>query len=71
MSHKVKKASNNPQNNLYHYALIKLLIEDDLKLWHDNWVDFLSQNGFDLVGGSLVEKDSQHNLEIEGLGKIS
>jgi len=37
MSQGVQENSTNPHHSLYHYGLIKLLIEDELKFRNDSW----------------------------------
>jgi hypothetical protein len=43
MSRRVQKHSGNPYNSLYHHGLIKILIEDELRLRRDNWDNFVTR----------------------------
>ena len=71
MSQKVRKISQNPHHSLYHYGLIRILIEDELVLRNEDWNNFLKQNGFILVDNIPIEnKKSEEHLETEGIGQI-
>ena len=43
MSRRVQKHSSNPYNSLYHHGLVKILIEDELHLWKDSWVNLVER----------------------------
>ena len=58
MSHRVQKICRNPYNRIYHNALTKLLIEDELNLRHDSWSNFLRHNGF--IHVVRVDRDKQN-----------
>lgn len=58
MPHRDQKNFRNPYNSLYHYVLIKLLLEYELNLRHDSWSDFLRCNGF--IPAIRVDQDNQN-----------
>ena len=43
MSRRVQKHFGNPYNNLYHQWLVKIIIEDELHLRKDSWVNFVER----------------------------
>ena len=43
MSRRVQKHSSNPYNSIYHHGLVKILIEDELHLRKDSWVNFVER----------------------------
>jgi hypothetical protein len=69
MSQGVQENSTNPHHSLYHYGLIKLLIEDELKFRNDSWDSFLVRNAFNSIVGlhqeECQEKQSIHSPEVE------
>jgi len=66
MSEKVQKTTTNPCSSLYHYFLIKILVEDELNIRHDSWANFLSWNGFiNVVRVHQDKRDIQRGLEEE------
>ena len=43
MSRRVQNHSGNPYNSLYHHGLVKILIEDELHVRKDSWVNFVER----------------------------
>ena len=43
MSRKVQKHYGNAYNSIYHHGLVKILIEDELHLRNDSWVNFVER----------------------------
>jgi hypothetical protein len=61
MAHQVQKHPQNPTPSLYHYGLIKILIENELYTRDDSWGDFLNRNVFVPPPNSAIPISTDHS----------